>query len=133
LSSSHVRGLAAKTTAAAKASPTPSPAKTEAVVQPKEDSNRYFTDEHGERQTRAAIPEDVRTYNWRTPLWAWGSMERLFEDCQQARLRFDMEDYEDENGKMQKRVVQDKNGVHVGVAEGWWFDGESLFSSPHLE
>lgn len=84
---------------------------------------------HGNNETDvlARIPQDVRTYNWRTPEWTFGVLERLFQDCEQAKVRFVLEDYiDEEDGKTRRRVVTNANGQHVGEGEGWWFDGMHL-------
>jgi hypothetical protein len=79
---------------------------------------------NGEVDVLARIPDDVRTYRWRTSDWSWGVLERLFQDCEQAKVRFVFEDYVDEeDGKVKKRVKADTNGQHVGEGSGWWFDG----------
>jgi hypothetical protein len=72
----------------------------------------------------AYIPDDVRTYKWRSSEWTWGVTERLFQDCEQAKIQFEKEEYIDEVDKRKKtRVVSDAEGKHIGKASGWWFDG----------
>jgi hypothetical protein len=72
----------------------------------------------------ARIPKDIRTYSWRTPDWSFGVLERLLQDCEQAKITFALEEYVDEeDGKTRKRVVTDASGQHVGEGSGWWFDG----------
>jgi hypothetical protein len=89
-------------------------------------------DAKGNPFTLAKIPDDVRTFNWRSADWTWGVMERLFEDCEQAKLSFDYENYVDEeDGKTRKRVILDENGMHAGVGRGWWYEGNTR--STHLE
>jgi hypothetical protein len=82
-------------------------------------------DKDGEQVVLAIIPDDVRTYTWKTPEWTWGVMERLLQDCEQAKITFEREEYVDEqDGKKRTRVKTDAEGQHVGVASGWWFDGK---------
>jgi hypothetical protein len=83
-----------------------------------------ITDRDGQRQMLAYIPDDVRTYNWRSSAWTWGVLERLFQDCEQAKVTFKFEDYVDEvDGKTKKRVISDEDGMHIGEGEGWFFNG----------
>jgi hypothetical protein len=89
----------------------------------KEGKRIGINDENGEQQVLAVIPDDVRTYNWRSAEWTWGVLERLFQDCEQAKIKFKIEDYVNEEGKTKKRVVSDADGQHIGEAKGWWFDG----------
>jgi hypothetical protein len=78
----------------------------------------------GETEILAYIPDDVRTYKWRSSEWTWGVTERLFQDCEQAKIKFEKEEYTDEeDGRKKIRVVADAEGKHVGKASGWWFDG----------
>jgi len=80
-------------------------------------------DEKGDVQVLVNIPDDVRTYSWRTPEWTWGVLERLFQDCQQAKVTFEKEQYVDEvDGKTKTRVKEDDKGNHAGQGQGWWFD-----------
>jgi hypothetical protein len=58
--------------------------------------------------------------------------ERLFEDCEQAKITFEMEDYVDEeDGKTKKRVKLDENGMHAGHGEGWWYTGKVFPRDPN--
>ena len=89
------------------------------------EGKRIAVQKDGENQVLAIIPDDVRTYSWRSPEWTWGVMERLFQDCEQAKLKFEKEEYIDElDGKKKSRVKRDGEGQHIGVASGWWFDGK---------
>jgi hypothetical protein len=82
-------------------------------------------DKDGETHVLAQIPDDVRTYVWRTPDWSWGVLERLLQDCEQAKVTFELEEYVDEiDGKTRKRVKRDENGLHAGKGSGWWFEGK---------
>jgi len=95
----------------------------------KEGKSISVTDRNGERQMLAYIPDDVRTYSWRSSAWTWGVLERLFQDCEQAKVTFKTEDYVDElDGKTKKRVISDEKGMHIGQGEGWFFDGTWISS-----
>jgi hypothetical protein len=88
--------------------------------------SQHFVDAKGNPFTLVEIPNDVRTLKWNTADWTWGVVERLFQDCEQAKVSFEMESYVDEEtGKTKKRVKLDNNGMHAGTATGWWFDGSS--------
>jgi hypothetical protein len=81
-------------------------------------------DKQGEVHVLATIPDNIHDYNWQTPQWSWGVLERLFQDCEQAKVKFQMEDYVDEvDGKTKKRVKRDDKGLHAGLGSGWWFEG----------
>ena len=83
--------------------------------------------EQGEVEVLVNIPDDVRTYTWRSSEWTWGVLERLFQDCEQAKITFEMEQYvDDTDGKVKTRVKEDENGMHAGVGTGWWFEGMKL-------
>ncbi|KAF2675552.1 hypothetical protein BT63DRAFT_41540 [Microthyrium microscopicum] len=84
-------------------------------------------DEHGEVQVLAPLPDDIHNYKWTTPQWSWGVLERLFQDCERAKVTFQMEEYVDElDGKTKKRVKRDEQGMHDGLGSGWWFDALGL-------
>lgn len=84
-------------------------------------------DKDGEVHILAQIPDDVRNYTWRSPEWTWGVLERLFQDCEQAKVSFELEEYLDERDeKTKKRVKRDANGLHIGHGTGWWFEGKMM-------
>jgi hypothetical protein len=90
----------------------------------KESKRVSVQDKDGETHVLAYIPDDVRKYTWKSSEWTWGVTERLFQESEQAKIKFEKEEYVDElDGKKKKRVKSDESGQHVGVAEGWWFDG----------
>ena len=81
--------------------------------------------ENGETIVLANIPDDVRTYTWRSAEWSWGVTERLFQDCEQAKLTFEKEEFiDDKDGKKKVRVKAGEGGLHIGHGKGWWFDSE---------
>lgn len=84
-------------------------------------------DENGEQHVLAYIPDDVRTHSIWSSDWIWGVTERLLQDCEQAKIQFEKEDYFDEETKKTKqRIVSDEEGQHTGSGKGWWFDGMYL-------